>query len=352
MSAAEEWEVREADGQTYYENMITGETSWEVPEDLTNYDATSGGGGGGGGAGGAVVDAAWQEDTTGYEWNEATQSWEEAGDWDPMQQPEWNAMATGATGMTGTSYGGASGYDASADGGGGGMETGYFGEDGMWYDGAEEGGGGGDYGGDYDAEAGGYDGGGYYGDDGVWYEGEGGEEAGYYGDDGQWYAYAAEGEEAAGDYDYDATGGGGGGGGEEQGYWAEDGQWYAYETGGEGAGDDAAQQGYWADDGQWYSYDEGAGELYEEGAAAIEEEAAAPEELQEPVAGGPGYVVVTVLRARGLRKVRIAFPPRGEKKEKESPIMNLLPLIHDSLFPFLFSAHAPTHPHTQRNALS
>ena len=78
----------------------------------------------------------------------------------------------------------------------------------------------------------------------------------------------------------------------------------------------------------------------------------APEELQEPVAGGPGYVVVTVLRARGLRKVRIAFPPRGEKKEKESPIMNLLPLIHDSLFPFLFSAHAPTHPHTQRNALS
>ena len=64
-------------------NMITGETSWEVPEDL---QLRRGSGGGGGGAGGAVVDAAWQ-DTTGYEWNEATQSWEEAGDWDPCSSP-------------------------------------------------------------------------------------------------------------------------------------------------------------------------------------------------------------------------------------------------------------------------
>ena len=160
------------------------------------------------------------------------------------------------------------GYDASADGQQGGMlETGYFGEDGMWYDEAEE--------------------------------------------------AAAATAAAAGASGYDQ-----GGGYDEQqaagGYYGDDGVWYQTEQHGQEAGAESEQAGYYGDDGQWYSYDEGAGELYEEGAAAIEEEAAAPEELQEPVAGGPGYVVVTVLRARGLRKVRIAFPPRGEKKRKDA----------------------------------
>ena len=281
-----------------------------------------------------MVDAAWQEDTTGYEWNDATQQWEVAGDWDAAisQQPEYSAML--ATGATGTSFGGASGYDASADGQQGGMlETGYFGEDGMWYDEAEEaaaataaaaGASGYDQGGGYDEQQAA---GGYYGDDGVWYQteqhgqeaGAESEQAGYYGDDGQWYLY----EEGAAD---------------EQGYYGDDGQWYSYYDGGgadataaaadgaDGAGeyDDQQQQGYYDENGQWVSYyDEQGGEGYyqegaEQGDAAADHDEGGyyddqqpyvegtqqAEEPQAQVAGGPGYVVVTVLHFKGLRKVR------------------------------------------------
>ena len=258
--------VQEHQGETYYLNTITGETSWEVPEDLTYYDGIAAATGTG-----PVVDAAWQEDTTGYEWNDATQTWEVAQDWDPSEQPEWNAMASQ---NIGASYGGVSGYDASTDGAEGPLETGYFGEDGMWY---EESGGAG----------GGDDQTGYYAEDGVWHDASsagyyGDQQAGYYGDDQQWHTY-------------DSVEGGTSQEEEKQYYATEDGQWYQADPSSEGAGEDYAQQeGYIGDDGQWYAYDGNDVYAYD----ADQNQGS----TREVTSGGPGYVVVTILKARGLRK--------------------------------------------------
>ena len=168
----------------------------------------------------------------------------------------------------GASYGGVS-NDASTDGAEGPLETGYFGEDGMWY---EESGGAG----------GGDDQTGYYAEDGVWHDASsagyyGDQQAGYYGDDQQWHTY-------------DSVEGGTSQEEENQYYATEDGQWYQADPSSEGAGEDYAQQeGYIGDDGQWYAYD--GNDVY---AYDADQNKASTQGL---TSGGPGTVVVTILGA-------------------------------------------------------
>ena len=96
-----DWEAREEGGETWYENTITGETSYDYPGDMTNFEGADAG------AWDAEEGNAWQEDTTGYAWDETEGEWGQDEAYDPSSQ---SAL-----------------YDVSAA-----KAEGYFGEDGMW----------------------------------------------------------------------------------------------------------------------------------------------------------------------------------------------------------------------------
>jgi hypothetical protein len=98
-----DWQVREEGGETWYENVVTGETSNDPQVDVVSYeggDATAG-------AWAAEEGNAWQEDTTGFSWNDTEGEWARDQAYDPSLQ----------TGL----------YDVAAA-----TSEGYFGEDGMW----------------------------------------------------------------------------------------------------------------------------------------------------------------------------------------------------------------------------
>jgi hypothetical protein len=125
-----DWELHEEGGEQWYENTVTGETAWELPESNYDFNAADAGATGGGASGyGADEGTAWEEDTTAnYEWHgdDATGEWGETAHYDGSKQVglyDFNQTQDTASALA------ASG--AIIQGGGGG---GYFGEDGMWYE--------------------------------------------------------------------------------------------------------------------------------------------------------------------------------------------------------------------------
>jgi len=280
-----DWEAREDAGLVWYENIITGETAWDIPgPDIGSIVPSEGGYSGYA----ASSDDAWQEDTTGYQWDETAQEWVIEENWDPSTQ----------TGL----------YD---------FTQGYYGEDGMWYDddnqppspqastepepisnalAIENYVNNDDYGDmevDVAAKSGYYDEAtglyysGYWGDDGEWHEAaadptnsaEIEEEAymdasghyydttGYWGDDGEWHDgideeanrdIEAEPEPEPEEDDYlDPSGNQY----DTNGYWGDDGEWHDGEDPGVNTNESGYvdengnfynQSGYWGDDGEWH----------------------------------------------------------------------------------------------------
>ena len=96
-------EVREEGGETWFENVVTGETADAPPIDSQQFE----GGDAYAGAWAAEEGNAWQEDTTGFAWNDNEGEWFQDENFDPSSQ----------TGL----------YDVAAA-----NSEGYFGEDGMW----------------------------------------------------------------------------------------------------------------------------------------------------------------------------------------------------------------------------
>ncbi len=103
-----DWELCEDGDQRWYVNKVTGEATYDPPAPFDSFDP----GGTAGGLSGyaptadtaATDDWAWQEDTSGHQWDEAAGQWVLSSSWDPRTQ-------TGLYNFT---------------------QAGYYGEDGKW----------------------------------------------------------------------------------------------------------------------------------------------------------------------------------------------------------------------------